>query len=302
MCKMYGGLFGDLPAAKSESKSTAADDTSNKTPQQPPAAANEKGQSAATIEQTNDAGQKRTVSIPSMFMPQAARKKPKPAAKSTASISKAIGKAGTSMAFIPNTVRKRPQQKTTKVPVKVEESQPQQESKPPASTPSSSGFSHSASHLEIVRKSTAATSTGPIDIHGQHRTDSTNEPPSHPRVPTPEMSQPSFLATIPNDAVEDILDPYDPRVPNDLLKFRELQLIEQERQRAHEEAQQALEDQRVLREQLEEERRKLYASGEISQLASASSSGMGRGRGRGVSNLPAWLVAQQEREKSDSLG
>lgn len=94
----------------------------------------------------------------------------------------------------------------------------------------------------------------------------------------------------------EITDPYDPYVPNDLLQYRERRLLEEERLQAQVDAQRALEQQKVLREQLEQERQDLQRTGDLSKLVA-----IGRGRGRGLSNLPAWLVAKQQQEK-ESLG
>ena len=46
------------------------------------------------------------------------------------------------------------------------------------------------------------------------------------------------------------------------------------------------------RKRLEEERSKAAKSGDLQRLAASASSG--RGRGRGVTNLPAWMTAQQQ--------
>ncbi len=102
-----------------------------------------------------------------------------------------------------------------------------------------------------------------------------------------------------DDPVE-ITDPYDPYVPNDLLQYWDRQALIKEQQQLEQETRQALEHQKILREQLEHERQELQKQGNLVQLAG----GLGRGRGRGVSNLPAWLVAKQQEEghKEDALG
>lgn len=121
------------------------------------------------------------------------------------------------------------------------------------------------------------------------------------------------------EAVE-ITDPYDPYIPNDLLQYWEKQAVAQERSRLEQETRDAMERQRVLREQLDRERQELLqnstarsgGSGRSSSTATAAAAvlatamgGMGRGRGRGrggVSNLPAWLIEKQRKEAAEGLG
>lgn len=156
--------------------------------------------------------------------------------------------------------------------------------------------------------------TGPIDIHATQQ--AVGVPPdtisttSHLKSPPKPMDRlgvnntleklSSFVVDVEEeeDEVAEITDPYDPYVPNDLLQYWDRQALIEEQRQLEQETKQALEQQRVLREHLERERQELQKQGNLTQLAG----GMARGRGRGVSNLPAWLVAQQQQQQNDGLG
>jgi hypothetical protein len=106
-------------------------------------------------------------------------------------------------------------------------------------------------------------------------------------------------------------------VPNDLLLYWEKQALAQERAQLERETREALENQRILREQLERERQEMQQRGNYQQLIERQTTGlggegasrvgdlpqgMGRGRGRGLSNLPAWLVEKQRKEAETAAG
>lgn len=103
-------------------------------------------------------------------------------------------------------------------------------------------------------------------------------------------------------------DPYDPMVPNDLLQYWEKKAVEQQRLQLQAEQQRILAQQEQMRVQLERERQELSRKGQMEQLVehrlqhsmAGSTVGSGHGRGRGVSNLPAWLVEKQ-RIEADQL-
>jgi hypothetical protein len=102
-----------------------------------------------------------------------------------------------------------------------------------------------------------------------------------------------------------ITDPYDPYVPNDLLQYWDRKALAEERLALQQQTQEALERQQAIRRKLEKERQELEQKGEYDKLAlqqQKGQGGMGRGRGRGaLSNLPAWLVEKQRKEK-EGLG
>ncbi|KAL3894946.1 MAG: hypothetical protein SGARI_007596, partial [Bacillariaceae sp.] len=110
-----------------------------------------------------------------------------------------------------------------------------------------------------------------------------------------------------HDDTEEITDPYDPFVPNDLLQYWERQAAAQERAKLEQETREAMERQRVLREQLQRERQELLRTGSggkdtTAVAAAMGGMGRGRGRGRGLSNLPAWLIEKQRKEAAEGLG
>jgi hypothetical protein len=114
-------------------------------------------------------------------------------------------------------------------------------------------------------------------------------------------------------AADEVTDPYDPYVPNDLLQYWDRQALAKERAALEKDTRAALESQRLLRLQLEQEREELQRKGDYQKLQQhqqqhqqqnqqGSGRGRGQGRGRGVSNLPAWLVEKQRKEREEGLG
>jgi hypothetical protein len=91
-------------------------------------------------------------------------------------------------------------------------------------------------------------------------------------------------------------DPYDPMVPNDLLQYWENKALAVERERLEREARETLEEQQRLRQQLEREREELHKAGNVDRLVEHHTK-RSMGRGRGLSNLPAWLVEKQRKER-----
>lgn len=90
---------------------------------------------------------------------------------------------------------------------------------------------------------------------------------------------PAQLAVeVSSKSVEVIVDPYDPLLPNDLLDYWRSQEMARHRVAFEEE-------QRKAKEAQEKERRAQLAAGNYQHLQA--------GRGRGLSNLPKWLVDQQ---------
>ncbi|CAB9510821.1 RNA binding motif protein 17 [Seminavis robusta] len=234
---MYGGLFGDLPAAKNK-KETDEDKDST-------VVAVKKAEAPATA-----------VSDPNH--------KKKDAPKSVA---QDIGAAGTAVAFVPTHIgRKRI------APV-------------------------------VIKKKVAPSSLRPAVVDSS-RDGHKVEPlqPSHQQ----EVSQPHHsgvhvvVAQEPEEIRrlhENVTDPYDPYVPNDLLQYWERKAAERERQEMEREAMETMERQRAMQQQIDAERKEMLASGNTSAMVQQQQQLMGRGRGRGgVSNLPAWLVKKQEEE------
>jgi hypothetical protein len=91
-------------------------------------------------------------------------------------------------------------------------------------------------------------------------------------------------------------DPYDPMVPNDLLIYWETKALAVQHQMLERQAQQAREEQQRIRQHLEWEREELQKTGNVDKLVEHHVK-RSMGRGRGLSNLPAWLVEKQKKER-----
>eukprot|EP00550_Attheya_septentrionalis_P013505 CAMPEP_0198304514 /NCGR_PEP_ID=MMETSP1449-20131203/57442_1 /TAXON_ID=420275 /ORGANISM="Attheya septentrionalis, Strain CCMP2084" /LENGTH=383 /DNA_ID=CAMNT_0044007039 /DNA_START=73 /DNA_END=1224 /DNA_ORIENTATION=+ len=93
-------------------------------------------------------------------------------------------------------------------------------------------------------------------------------------------------------------DYYDPLQPNDYLTYKEGLENEKHRIALERAAKETLKQQEQMRRQIELERSKIDATGNVEQMVASriQTSGQGRGRGRGLSNLPAWLVKKQQEE------
>ena len=120
--------------------------------------------------------------------------------------------------------------------------------------------------------------------------------------------------------------PYDPMIPNDYLAYKDGQKKRRRREELERSARETLRQQHVMRERIEEERKKVEQAGvsggrdyskiwenrqkqavEIQAASDVTTSGRGRGRGRGrgAINIPAWLVKKQQKEtkaQEKSLG
>lgn len=333
---MYGGLFGDLPAAK---KSGSGDAPSNQ----------EGGTGKAKDGDDKEAADKSAASSAAaknsssnfLFAPTAARKNAKlskeaPAKVTNNSMLQTIGKAGTSMAFVPTAALKRkkppatsanegaiPAVKSLKTPIDMPATSstslytvngPQGISHQSSSLPASSLQHEMTVTTTMVRSSAKRQSATEevIHIHGEPVGCSSNN------ATTADRNE-ILLDDAQDEEEEEITDPYDPYFPNDLLRYWERQAASEERARLEQETKEALENQRLLREQLDHERRGGLQSegvvGESSQKVflgdntvvdlglSSNIAGRGRGRGRGgVSNLPAWLVEKQRKETESAAG
>lgn len=297
---MYGGLFGDLPAAKGEKNSTDDDAPEKKDVKE------EELQQANKNKSTRKDGNAVGSSTSSLIPPAAAKNK-------RMGLTQSLGAAGTSMAFIPTAIKKRKKPNrfaaaTPKIP-------------PPSAAPAPEGTTNNpfAATTTIVER--AQHQGAPVDIHAPHNPLPQSQQPhaalelksreessklliqeasnQHPGTSVLERQHPLVEnmrdPDWDRDEEEPITDPYDPYVPNDLLQYWDQQAREKEQRQLERETQMALENQKVLRMQLEHERQALIQGSDLERLDS-------RGRGRGMSNLPAWLVAKQAQEKQDKLG
>ena len=103
-------------------------------------------------------------------------------------------------------------------------------------------------------------------------------------------------------------DMYNPMMPNDYLAYRQSKENKLINANLQKQAEKTLEMQQKLRDQIEDERQKAIASGDVSKIiesrlknategAASGGMGRGRGRGRGLNNLPAWLVKKQQEQQ-----
>jgi hypothetical protein len=322
---MYGGLFGDLPAAKGETGVTKKEESQSTGSVSDPSPSNNAAAAAAASTTTAASATTATaVAATGLMIPPALKK-----SKIGGSLAQSIGTAGTSMAFIPTTIQRK-KNHSSKVST-VSKSPP-----PPSTTmmkpvPATTTTDVNNSEFSTTNATTSTSNSlfgsstvtivetvpqqGPVDIHAPHyqqqqqqqSIDGTAIPPSTSHALPTNLLDGAWNSRIPmdDDDEEDdddtndngqITDPYDPRVPNDLLEYWDRQAIKAEQWQLEQETKRSLEQQQVLRERLEEERQELLQlqqrqPGNLVQFDSAT------GRGRGVSNLPAWLVAQQQQQK-----
>jgi hypothetical protein len=348
---MYGGLFGDLPAAKKGGTSTSTSSAQgiNK----------EERKDLSQNDNVNRKEDDQSNNLSSNWLAPVGRKKIKTndnesstiktqqqqqSSGNSNSILQTVGRAGTSMAFVPTAALKRKKPTTSynrftkpletpkdvAVPLSTTESSDvvakDERLASPERNPQSENSNIEAADASFLQHEMTVTTTTVVrssfkqpsqtsqvvNIHGdtnfsnpqhEHNLDTTQQQLQHHH-----MSQ-HFQHLEEGDVVdnEEITDPYDPYFPNDLLQYWERQAATEERARLEQEAKEALERQRLLREELNREQEHQPISGSVltgvvggdhTLLSShVIMSGMGRGRGRGgVSNLPAWLVEKQRQE------
>mmetsp|Transcript_771 Transcript_771/g.1782 ORF Transcript_771/g.1782 Transcript_771/m.1782 type:complete len:372 (+) Transcript_771:323-1438(+) len=361
---MYSGLFGDLPAAKGGGGHD--DNTANGGGRE---GRNKNDRSSHSSQNDVDGHleqqQQRKRPLPnSLNDPTAGSTK----SSKSASLMQSIGTAGTSMAFVPSAAlkkkRKQPQephqQKTqqsqlqksfndddisknsndedTKVigaPIENVHSEPSNDS---ISGAINDGLiSKSTVVMPSETASLASTSTTTTTIIRKSQS-STMAPSQQDRQQLEHHNDARVGAQREEkkDLEEEIMDPYDPYVPNDLLQYWEHQAAKLERIELQRQAEEARKTQQLIRERLEQERQKhqhpisstqaattvlsaarftattaggrnflIETEGNVSCDDGAGLGGLGRGRGRGrgrgVSNLPAWLVEKQRKEAQANL-
>jgi hypothetical protein len=208
--------------------------------------------------------------------------------KSESSMVKSIGTAGTSMAFVPTAAlnrRRNNKRPAPAAPSSISFVQPPQRQ-----------YEEQLLSSEEPKASTSTLATGwsvHVDEAQPH-----SDPASSDTIPA---SVETHEVKHTDDRLNDLQklvseDPYDPMVPNDLLQYWENKALSVERERLEREACETLEEQQRLRQQLEREREELQKSGDVDRLVEYHTK-RSMGRGRGLSNLPAWLVEKQRKER-----
>jgi hypothetical protein len=302
---MYGGLFGDLPAAKGDKGSST---TSHDGPQSI-------GGSSATDPEKQQLQQQQVVLRPeddskggfNDVSAVVVGHMPPTMKKTKTGLAKSIGTAGTSMAFVPTTIkRKKAVTSTTHKPFVSVVKPDTTTTTTTTTTTDSSSIIANASTTQFTLTTIVETvppQLGPVDIHAPQQSleDSSAEFPLHV---TERLNHHSLInnidETYEEDEEEPISDPYDPYVPNDLLQYWDREAKKEEQRQLEAETQRAVEQQALLRKRLEEERQELLQRQQQRQQQQGNGS-LERlettGRGRGVSNLPAWLVAAQHEKQ-----
>ncbi|KAL7576286.1 hypothetical protein ACA910_018110 [Epithemia clementina (nom. ined.)] len=264
MNNLYGGLFGDLPAAKNAS----SDDDKMAKPETGATSKSPEGGLSST---------NATTSAPSYEQ-------------------KKRGVDAITTAFVPSVARARrkaPHNTSTTVPARVKaEKQPQG-----ARNPLASSMVYAAHKTETIAESQQEKTVTNVHellssvMFQSFQSDENNTEPGNSHV----VAAADEHSHVHEKLIE---DPYDPMVPNDLLQYWQRKNFEKERINLEKERQQALQQQELLREHLRKEREELARAGDLEKLAQRS---MGRGRGRGISNLPAWMVEKEKRAASTEV-
>jgi hypothetical protein len=217
--------------------------------------------------------------------------------KKTKSIVESLGSAGTTMAFVPAALRKRKATASKQIPARRKNASVQ------ARVAGISTTSGGNIHEELQLKSSGmnATEEG-TDEKEQDPEDNTKSSQEHAEE---EYKEPQELTDL--HASIRSADMYDPMAPNDYLAYKQRKENESLQADIQRQARKTLEMQQKLRSQIESERRKALASGDLDKIIesrssaigiSGDNSGRGRGRGRGMSNLPAWLIKKQQEGKA----
>jgi hypothetical protein len=314
---MYGGLFGDLPAAKNDGKNNnnSKDDSSKSTVVETNGAkVPEARDNTAIPQQRMELPVTKTVAAaPAMrprFIPlQASRPRssqprpPQPAPKlktpvvvSVAATTSAVGETTSQQqSGSTETSQKTPYTRDNGAEVNDTGAS---ETKPPPPLYTSQVVPH-AHHVALITANT------------DHDGSETKETPAltDVRRTTFETSHYTDGASIQKETamspVADDEDLYDPLVPNDLLQYWQHQALVRERRQLEQQRLETMRHQAELSRQLHQERHE-SRSFPGDAAAPAPPHGMleraqhsGRGRG-GLSNLPAWLVQKQKLQQSMS--
>lgn len=268
---MYGGLFGDLPAAKNdEQNGKPKEDQSSSLSNAP----------GNTDAKDGEPDKKRPAVV-----------------EASSSLVQNLGVAGTAVAFVPTHIGRKRNAVAKKKPAPVS-------FKPVSAILAATTTIKEASWDGQIQVNSETTDN--VAKISQPQPSALSLSSSTQETPLPVNSE-LWSSTTAIEATpeepdeirllhENVTDPYDPYVPNDLLQYWERKAAERERVEMEREAQETLERQRAMQQQIEAERTQMLLAGNA--LGAADSILQGRGRGRGMSNLPAWLVKQKQEEEA----
>jgi hypothetical protein len=301
---MYSGLFGDLPSAKKGSGAAKDDPSSNeqsidKEPNASATAGNEKAAGASRTTTRNaivdavppgkvndSASNHKPVFIPQFMPQQMKRPRNKQATTIKRPAIRQVSKESKKTAN-PPPHRSRIQQEPPKPNDST--SDPNASSLVSAVPSDREGAILNAERRILAPSSeSVAVQNKPLDGNDESLADQ----PFRPEPPTTAVvvaveEEPEYLRELHEMAKNDL---YDPLVPNDLLHYWEHQRATKEKERLLREQERALREHERMRQELDAERRRLQAEGDIDRIVQHR---IQHQQGRKVSNIPAWLLAQQ---------
>ena len=308
---MYGGLFGDLPSAKKQKKTpptTSTNDDGNEKK-----GANESSSSSSTGEKGG--ATTKTIREPAKanwFAPRQAAAKPKASSNNKSQFLQMVGKSGTTMAFVPTAALKSTRKKTavaasTSNNTKSTNTVPEKDGETNKKILSNANITDQQSSFAATTTTTTTTRVAVsnsekdmpaavVDIHGMGNSLVAKMDSNIVAMVGDASSLPKTVTETTTEE-DKITDPYDPYVPNDLLEYWETLAAKKHREKLERDTLEALEKQRVLRQQLEDDRKALLQTARVGDAPPRS-----MGRGRGVSNLPAWLVEKRRTSESGVVG
>ncbi|KAL7502133.1 hypothetical protein ACHAWX_000466 [Stephanocyclus meneghinianus] len=225
--------------------------------------------------------------------------------KPTSSLVTALGTAGTTMAFVPQALRKK---KKHVAPQQSEKQKEEKRQRAEVSLPSDQGPEgrnfHDVEKADDVELANVDESNNSRDTNNDSAVENAGDDDSNNSEPYLENEPPSLRQL--HDQAKTSLTPYNPHTPNDYLAYRERRKTAAVRKDMQAAALAKLEAHDRLRKKVEEERRRIELSGDVDKIVESrlggavgeGGVGKGRGRGRGMSNLPAWLVKKQKEKES----
>lgn len=268
---MYGGLFGDLPAAKNKAKT------------------GEGGVASPVVSTTSAIASSAAGSeIPHVYLHPAAQSAKKPSASPSM-----LPRFIPTQAFRPRqqqAERKRrlPSDSNRVAAIHVHGEDPLSV---PVATPNAILGTVMEASVQIPNQIGYGENQDEIPTWRDAASDVVVADPDLHVYPLQETEQ---LRMLHERAKEDL---YDPLVPNDLLQYWEQKVLAVEREKLMLQREETIREQEQLRLQLEQERMQLEKQGDVNKIVEhRMQRSIGRGRG-GVSNLPAWLVEKQKNQQ-----
>lgn len=275
-------LFGGLPAAASSASAAAGDETIGGEPKTTPSAAAETKIISAAGETSSALSSDKRKSAPSLVS--------------------SVGKAGTSLAFVPQAIAQARKKK------KVSSHDVSKNNK--ISIPRSGAADEKQTESNAIPKDGELLSQKAPTISQHEQDDDINvDTKEEQQYEEPYLeNEPESIRLLHASVTPE--NAYNPHYPNDYLAHIERRKTERIQKELQQSALQRLDQQEKLRKKIEEERRKIESSGDVNKIVesrmtmvgsdsttSAGVGGGGRGRGRRVQNLPAWLVKKQQEEE-----